>query len=152
VGIGGLPGSTNFLWQAGIQFESAAFTPFWCYGTPKCSASNTYYNYSFRPGFGDEIAVTVTYADGTSSFNIQDLSEPGQPIWINSVSASPNLHSAEWIEEPMSSTAGTIITFFDLTINGAAPSMYASYVGDYNRLTVSPLSLYQSSPEFTVGG
>jgi len=150
VGIGGLPGSTNFLWQAGIEYDTGTnFTAFWCAGSPTCSTSNTNYNNSFPIGWGDEIMVTVTYSSGISSFTIQDLSN--KLSWSHTVSFSPYLYSSEWIEEPLFSGAGTNINFFNLAINGAAPSMFASYIGEYNRLGVTLLSLYESSLDFSVG-
>ncbi len=150
VGIGGLTGSTIYLWQAGIEYDSGTnFTAFWCAGSPKCSTGNTYYNNSFPIGWGDKIVITVTSGNGISSFTIQDLSE--KLSWSYSESFSPYLYSGEWIEEPMEAGAGSPVTFFSLELNGAAASMVGSYIGDYNRLGVTPLSLYESAPEFSVG-
>ena len=106
VGIGGManPATGNYtnLWQAGVNMTYSGggqytIWPWWeacTAGTGPCN-SPVHYNKSFPMRTSDKILVWVKTGYPSSWFEIQDLSQPGNPTWsyTDSSFAAPTQYS-----------------------------------------------------------
>jgi len=165
VGIGGVQtsGRSNFapLWQAGIAYNGSATVPyaFWeaCpAGNGVCSGALGYgYNYGFHPGWGDTLSVTVTSAGGVSTCSMRDWSLHNKPYWNATYTNSsfiPYDQSGWWVLEPKgSSLALTNIPVWNITVNGAFPTLYASFMNlDDSTFNWEGTYLSAGNPTFTI--
>ena len=167
VGIGGLGihnKNVTALWQAGIEYNTSSTIPYawWeaCYANtiglcPGYSKLDYGYNHGFNVHALDTLVITVAFSGGTCVSSMRDTSEPDKPYWngtYSNVSFSPNTQSGEWILEHMDPKISLDkIPMSNLTINGAFPTLYASFLDSWDQ-TVGWLatSLSAGLPTFTI--